>query len=74
VTGPFRSQSPLTYPLLFVYGLLLRLSAFLDPSPPVTGPADGFLYAGLVSADGGCRRRCSPTRSSCPPCPCWVPP
>jgi hypothetical protein len=50
VTGPFRSQSPLTYPLLFVYGLLLRLSAFLDPSPPVTGPADGFLYDGLVAA------------------------
>jgi hypothetical protein len=56
VTGPFRSQSPLTYVLLFVYGLILRLSAFLDPSPPVLGSdTDGFLYSRLLAplASGG---------------------
>lgn len=48
MTGPFRSQSPLTYVLLFVYGLLLRLSAFLEPSRPAVGASDGFLYTRLL--------------------------
>lgn len=50
MTGPFRSQSPLTYVLLFVYGLLLRLSAFLEPTPPITGATDGILYKMLLGA------------------------
>ncbi len=48
MTGPFRSQSPLTYVLLFVYGLLLRLSAFLEPSAPLVGDTDGILYTLLL--------------------------
>lgn len=48
MTGPFRSQSPLTYVLLFVYGLLLRLSAFLEPSRPLVGETDGILYKRLL--------------------------
>lgn len=50
MTGPFRSQSPLTYVLLFVYGLILRLSAFLEPSRPLVGETDGYLYTRLWAA------------------------
>ncbi len=48
MTGPFRSQSPLAYVLLFVYGLLLRLPAFLEPTPPISGVTDGILYKMLL--------------------------
>jgi hypothetical protein len=48
VPGIFSSTNPFSIVLLFLYGIVLRIAAFIDPAVPLPGPSDGVLYRGLM--------------------------
>ena len=48
MTGVFKSNNPYNNFLLLIYGLLLKLPAFLYPVIPVPQPADGFFFRILL--------------------------
>lgn len=44
MTGIFKANNPSNNFLLFIYGLLLKLPVFLNPSVPVVQQPDGLFY------------------------------
>jgi Family of unknown function (DUF6427) len=48
VTGIFKANNPSNAFLLFIYGFLLKLPAFLHPVVPQPQKIDGFLYKALL--------------------------
>ncbi|MEO7961505.1 MAG: hypothetical protein ABIR19_08155 [Ginsengibacter sp.] len=44
MTGVFRANNPFNTFMLFVYGLLLKLTWFISPQIPAIQQSDGFLY------------------------------
>lgn len=48
MVGIFKANNPFNTFLLFIYGLLLKLTWFLDPHIPVAQKTDGFLYRELL--------------------------
>lgn len=48
MTGIFKANNPTNAFLLFIYGFLLKLPAFLYPVKPVAQSIDGFLYKALL--------------------------
>jgi hypothetical protein len=48
VTGIFKANNPSNAFLLFIYGFLLKLPAFLYPAVPQPQQIDGFLYKALL--------------------------
>lgn len=49
MTGIFKANNPYNNFLLLVYGILLKLPAFLHPTQPVAAPTDGVLFNALLS-------------------------
>lgn len=48
MTGTFKANNPYNTFLLFIYGLLLKLPSFLQPTVPRSQQIDGFLYKALL--------------------------
>ena len=48
MVGIFKANNPINHFILFIYGLALKLPAFLDPVVPVPQEMDGFLYRLLL--------------------------
>lgn len=48
MTGTFKANNPYNTFLLLVYGILLKLPAFLNPVVPQSQLIDGFLYKALL--------------------------
>ncbi len=48
MTGIFKANNPVNTFLLLLYGVLLKLPAFLHPVKPVPQQTDGFLYKALL--------------------------
>ncbi len=48
MTGVFKSNNPYNTFLLLVYGLLLKLTMFIQPVVPLPQQADGFLFKALL--------------------------
>ena len=46
--GIFRTTNPFSIVLLFLYGILLRYAAFIDPAAPAPGTSEGILFRGLM--------------------------
>ena len=47
--GIFKANNPFNTFLLFIYGLLLKLTWFLHPHIPVVHKTDGFLFREILS-------------------------
>ena len=47
--GIFKANNPFNAFLLFIYGLLLKLSCFIHPHIPVVQKTDGFLFREILS-------------------------
>ncbi|MFZ4057892.1 MAG: DUF6427 family protein [Ferruginibacter sp.] len=48
MTGIFKSNNPYNNFLLLIYGLLLKLYIFIEPTTPVAQQTDGFLFRALL--------------------------